>query len=197
MSHAGLQLGHYRLLHQVGGGAMGEIYLAEDTRLPRQVAIKIIRSEASSYPHSEDTKELERLFQREMQAVTRLDHPHILPLFDFGEERIQNMTYMYMVMPYRQAGSLADWKRTHFGEHPLPLAAVERIVYQASLALHLQPIWLCWATAPSGQTIRRCRNCERRGSIRRTSPARRRLPSRCSSERSRTCPTIRLGWRSH
>jgi eukaryotic-like serine/threonine-protein kinase len=38
-------------------------------------------------------------------------------------------------MPYRQAGSLADWKRTHFGEQLLPLAAVERIVRQAALAL--------------------------------------------------------------
>ena len=42
---------------------------------------------------------------------------------------------MYMVMPYRQAGSLADWKRTHFAYHLLPLAAVERIVEQAALAL--------------------------------------------------------------
>lgn len=135
MSHAGLQLGHYRLLHQVGGGAMGEIYLAEDTRLPRQVAIKIIRSEASSYPHSEDTKELERLFQREMQAITRLDHPHILPLFDFGEERIQNMTYMYMVMPYRAEGSFSDWLRTRTSHELLAPQDVAHVVSQAADAL--------------------------------------------------------------
>ena len=43
--------------------------------------------------------------------------------------------------------------------------------FPASLALHLQPTWHCWATAPAGQTIRRCRNCERRGSTRQTSPS--------------------------
>ncbi|HYT35932.1 MAG TPA: protein kinase, partial [Ktedonobacteraceae bacterium] len=72
---------------------------------------------------------------REAQAIAQLDQTNILPLYDSGEQSVDGISLMYMVMPYRQAGSLADWKRTHFGEHPLPLAAVERIVYQASLAL--------------------------------------------------------------
>jgi serine/threonine protein kinase len=134
MSLAGQQLGHYRLTRQIGGGAMGEVYLAEDTRLPRQVAIKVIRAEAPSYPHSEPVKELERLFQREMKAITLLDHPHILPLFDFGEEKLQGMTFTYMVMPYRPEGSLSDWLRQRGGTLLSP-EEVARLIEQAADAL--------------------------------------------------------------
>jgi eukaryotic-like serine/threonine-protein kinase len=105
---AGLQLGHYRLKHQIGSGAMSEVYLAEDTRIARQIAIKVVRSEASPYPDAEATREVERLFQREMQVISKLDHPQILPLYDFGDEKIQDTNYTYMVMPYRSEGSLAD-----------------------------------------------------------------------------------------
>src|SRR5581483_12025141 len=135
MSLAGLQLGHYRLIRQIGSGAMGEVYLAEDTRITRQVAIKIIRSEAPSYPHSETTKELERLFQREMQVISKLDHPHILPLFDFGEEKVQGMTYTYMVMPYRAEGSLSDWLRNRPSSDLLSFQDVAHFVTQAADAL--------------------------------------------------------------
>jgi eukaryotic-like serine/threonine-protein kinase len=135
MSLAGLQLGHYRILRQIGGGAMGEVYLAEDTRIARQVAIKVVRSEAPSYPHSETAKELERLFQREMQVITKLDHPYILPLYDFGEEKVQNMTYTYMVMPYRAEGSLADWLRNRPGNELLSPQDVAHFVGQAADAL--------------------------------------------------------------
>jgi serine/threonine protein kinase len=75
------QFGHYRLLRRIGGG-MSEVYLAEDTRIPRQVAVKVACVEIDTYPAT--TQEVMRLFQREMRAVTLLDHPHILPLFDFG-----------------------------------------------------------------------------------------------------------------
>jgi serine/threonine protein kinase len=135
MSLAGLQLGHYRILRQIGGGAMGEVYLAEDTRIARQVAIKIVRSEAPSYPHSETAKELERLFQREMRIITKLDHPYILPLYDFGEEKVQDTTYTYMVMPYRAEGSLADWLRNRPTNELLSPQAVAHFMVQAADAL--------------------------------------------------------------
>jgi eukaryotic-like serine/threonine-protein kinase len=76
----GLQLGRYRLLNALGSGGMGEVYLAEDTHIHRQVAIKIVRSEATPYPNTESAKEAERLFRREIRAIATLDHPHILPL---------------------------------------------------------------------------------------------------------------------
>ena len=56
----GLQLGHYRLLRLIGSGGMGEVYLAEDTRINRQLAIKVVRAEAAPYPDANATKEAAR-----------------------------------------------------------------------------------------------------------------------------------------
>ncbi len=131
----GQQLSHYRLVRLLKSGGMGEVYLAVDTLLHRQVAIKVIDTDALRYAESEAAKDAARLFLREAQAIAQLDQANILPLYDSGEQYINGTALMYMVMPYRQAGSLADWKQAHFGEHLLPVAAVERIVNQAALAL--------------------------------------------------------------
>lgn len=131
----GQQLSHYRLVRLLKSGGMGEVYLAVDTLLHRQVAIKVIDTDALRYAETDVAKEAARLFLREAQAIAQLDHTNILPLYDSGEQSVNGTAQMYMVMPYRQAGSLADWKRTHFGGQLLPLAAVERIVQQAALAL--------------------------------------------------------------
>jgi len=135
MPFAGVQLGHYRLIRQVGSGNMGEVYMAEDTRIERQVAIKVIRNEATPYPDSEATKEAERLFQREMKAISLLDHPHILPLFDFGEEEVNGAPVTYMVMPYRPEGSLSDWLRQHSYSSLLTPEEIADLLSQAADAL--------------------------------------------------------------
>jgi eukaryotic-like serine/threonine-protein kinase len=103
------QLGHYRLIRLIGQGGMGEVYLAEDTRISRQVAVKVIRTELQSYLDDEESKHAEELFEREMKAISRLDHPYILSFYDFGKEPAINGSIVYMVMPYRQEGSLSDW----------------------------------------------------------------------------------------
>ncbi len=131
----GLQLGNYRLLHLIGSGGMGEVYLAEDTRIHRQVAIKVIRTEASPYPDANATREAARLFQREMRAITRLDHPHILPLYDFGEETVNKAALTYMVMPYRTEGSLADWLQQRSRSELLSPQIVAHFIDQAGDAL--------------------------------------------------------------
>jgi eukaryotic-like serine/threonine-protein kinase len=128
-------LGHYRLVHRIGSGGMGEVYLAEDTRINRQVAIKVLRSETEPYPDPAKTQETMRLFQREMRAITMLDHPHILPLFDFGEEKDGSSLLTYMVMPYRQEGSLADWLRNRGNSEKLTPNEVAHFVMQAAEAL--------------------------------------------------------------
>src|SRR5258706_1969363 len=131
----GLQLGNYRLVRLIGSGGMGEVYLAEDTRINRQLAVKIVRTEADPYPDARATQEATRLFQREMKAIATLDHPHILPLIDFGEQEVNKTTLTYMVMPFRQEGSLADWLRQRGSSDMLSLRDVEHFLLQAADAL--------------------------------------------------------------
>src|ERR1700730_16928218 len=104
-----LQNGRYHCLRQLGSGGMGEVYLMGDSRINRQVAIKVIRSEVSAYPDKDVTKDAGRLFQREAHAIAKLDHPNILPLYDFGEEDLKGTTLTYMVMPFCPEDSLAHW----------------------------------------------------------------------------------------
>ena len=135
MSLEGHQLGRYRLQHPLGSGGMGEVYLATDTSLNRQVAIKVIRAEAASYPEAQAAQEAARLFQRELRAIAALDHPHILTLFDYGEESAGRTTITYMVMPYRKEGSLADWLHQQKRAALLSPPDVEHVVQQAASAL--------------------------------------------------------------
>jgi eukaryotic-like serine/threonine-protein kinase len=131
----GTSLGHYRLLQGIGVGGMGEVYLAEDTRIARQVAIKIVRTEAQPYPNSTAAQEASRLFQREMKAIVMLDHRNILNLIDFGEEIIEGMPVTYMIMPYRKEGSLNDWLQRYKSHELLSPADVDYILSQAADAL--------------------------------------------------------------
>ena len=135
MSLQGLQLGRYRLLNMLGSGGMGEVYLAEDLHIRRQVALKVIRSEATAYPNAQEAGESERLFRREVKAIAMLDHPHILPLFDYGTETVNDSIYTYMVMPLRREGSLATWLRQRGDSAQLTPAQVAHFVQQAAEAL--------------------------------------------------------------
>jgi serine/threonine protein kinase len=131
----GRQLGHYRLVRRIGSGGMGEVYLAEDTRIDRQVAIKVVRTETEPYPDPVKMQDTSHLFRREMQAITMLDHPHILALFDFGEEKDENSILTYMVMPLRQEGSFADWLQQRGTSQKLTPGEVAHFVMQAAEAL--------------------------------------------------------------
>src|SRR5881392_2576231 len=97
----GQRVGRYYLAHLLGSGGMGEVYLAEDPRIEQQVAIKVVRTEATPYPDIESSKESTGDFLREVRAIAKLDHPNILPLLDYGEEHIGEMKIAYIVMPYR------------------------------------------------------------------------------------------------
>src|SRR5579859_6729351 len=120
----GMELGKYRLVRLIGSGGMGDVYLGEDAGINRQIAIKVMRSEFTPYPDEEAAKKPGRLFQREMKAIAMLDHPSILPLYDYGEATLHRTLLMYMVMPFRQEGSLADWLRQRGSESRLPLKEV-------------------------------------------------------------------------
>src|SRR6266567_3909767 len=134
MSHQGLQVGRYRLLRLIGSGGMGEVYLAADTQIDRRVAIKLFKAEDTSPLSSDLSRRAVRLFRREMKTIAMLDHPHILPLFDYGEENVNGLLLTYMVMPFRKDGSLAAWLRRRSSKL-LPLNDIEHFLFQAADAL--------------------------------------------------------------
>ncbi len=72
-------LGQYRVLSKLGRGGMGAVYLAEQPQMRRHVAIKVLHAEVSEHP------EAARRFQAEAQAVARLDNPHIVSVYNFGQ----------------------------------------------------------------------------------------------------------------
>src|ERR1700694_2600193 len=131
----GMQLGRFRLSRLLGSGGMGEVYLGEDTHIHRQVAIKVTRAEATPYPNSEAAKQATRLFQREVRAIAMLDHPYILPLFDYGEQETETTSLTYMVMPYREEGSLSTWLRQRSEKPALKSQEVAHFIRQAASAL--------------------------------------------------------------
>ena len=76
----GHRLGPYEILGPLGAGGMGEVYRAKDTRLGRDVAVKILPA------HLSDNPEVRERFEREARAISSLNHPHICTLFDIGRE---------------------------------------------------------------------------------------------------------------
>jgi serine/threonine protein kinase len=135
MQLEGLQIGSYCLQRLIGGGGMGDVYLAEDRRVNRQVAIKVIQTKTSSYLDTDAAQDAIRLFQREVKAIANLDHPHILPFFDCGAGNFNGLSITYMVMPFRKEGSLLNWLRQHNPSKALSPKYVAHLLRQAADAL--------------------------------------------------------------
>jgi len=92
-------ISRYRVIEEVGRGGMGIVYKAEDPRLERHVAVKILP------PKLLRKKEALRRFMREAKVAAKLDHPNIIPVYDVGED---NGIY-YMVMEYLEGETLREW----------------------------------------------------------------------------------------
>jgi len=114
----GARLGPYEILSALGAGGMGEVYRAKDTRLGREVAVKILPSEFSSDPVRRQR------FEREARTISGLNHPNICVLHDVGSQD----GVEYLVMELVEGETLAD--RLQRG--PLPLADV--VKYGAQIA---------------------------------------------------------------
>jgi eukaryotic-like serine/threonine-protein kinase len=106
----GTRLGPYQVISRVGGGGMGEVYRARDTRLQRDVAIKVLAANIVQ------RREAHERFEHEARAVASLNHPHICTLHDIGDHDGTS----YLVMEYLEGDTLAQRLRSG----PLPIAQV-------------------------------------------------------------------------
>ena len=126
---AGTRLGPYEILGLIGAGGMGEVYKARDTRLERDVAIKILPAELSADP------ERRARFEREARAIASLSHPHICTLYDIGEHipsgPLPLSPVHYLVMEHLAGESLAE----RLKRGPVPLAQALGIAAQIAEAL--------------------------------------------------------------
>ncbi len=114
----GWELGSYRVVTALGDGGMARVYKAFQPAVNRYVALKVLPRQFSADPH------LLQRFQREANLVARLQHPHIVPVFDFGESD----GYAFLVMPLIRGGTLASLLR-------LPLTETARVIRQVAEAL--------------------------------------------------------------
>jgi serine/threonine protein kinase len=94
----GTRLGPYEIVALVGEGGMGQVFKARDTRLDRTVAIKMLPASLAADPQRRER------FEREARNVSRLEHPHICPLYDVGEHE----GHAYLVMQFLDGDTLAE-----------------------------------------------------------------------------------------
>ncbi|HEV8376091.1 MAG TPA: protein kinase [Candidatus Polarisedimenticolia bacterium] len=125
----GTRLGPYEIVGPLGAGGMGEVHRARDTRLNRDVAIKLIPAVLASH------EQIRQRFEREAKAISSLNHPNICTLYDVGHTSAQagaeGPDQLYLVMELLEGESLAS--RLHRG--PLPLLELLKVGQQVASAL--------------------------------------------------------------
>jgi serine/threonine protein kinase/ligand-binding sensor domain-containing protein len=117
----GQMLGPYHIISQIGQGGMAVVYKAHHAAMDRYVAIKVLPQQMAENP------EFMGRFQQEARTISRLEHPHILPVYDHGESH----GIAYLVMRYLDAGTLRD----RIARGSLPLDEVDRLFSQLADAL--------------------------------------------------------------
>jgi serine/threonine-protein kinase len=117
----GQKISHYKILAQLGAGGMGEVWLAEDSRLGRKVALKLLPDEFASDP------ERLRRFEKEAKAAGTTNHPNIVVIHEIGES---NGT-LYIAQEYVEGETL----RSRISQGPIPLLEALDIAHQTANAL--------------------------------------------------------------
>ena len=124
---AGTRLGPYEVLSPLGAGGMGEVYRARDSRLGRDVAIKVLPQ------HLRENPEIHARFEREARTISSLNHPHICTLHDVGRApgEAGSVDIEYLVMELIEGETLAQ----RIAKGPLPVPEVLRLGIQIADAL--------------------------------------------------------------
>ena len=122
---AGTRLGPYEIIDALGGGGMGEVYRARDTRLEREVAIKVLAE-----PHARDCQALER-FEREARSASALNHPNIVTIYDISQIGRERDSISYIAMELVEGRSL----RQILSEGPVAMKELLEIAVQVAGAL--------------------------------------------------------------
>ncbi|MFI5457998.1 MAG: protein kinase [Isosphaerales bacterium] len=118
------QFGRFSIVRELGRGGFGVVFLAVDSVLRRQVALKVPRPEVLVTP------EVRRRFLREAEAASRLDHPHIVPVYEVGEEG----PICYIASAYCEGLTLAEWLRRRTASVPILTAARLVAILAAAVA---------------------------------------------------------------
>jgi serine/threonine protein kinase len=118
----GSLIGGYRILEPLGEGGMGHVFVAQHPRLSKRVAVKVLRREFASNPSA-----LKRFYQ-EAQAASQIENPHIVQVFDFGEDAGVNFIAMELL-------NGADLAQVRLRDGPFPLARIVSILRQVSAGL--------------------------------------------------------------
>ena len=120
----GKRVGQYQVTRKIGEGGMGQVYIAHQESIGRDVAVKFIIDQAANVTEFADR------FEREVKICASLNHAHIIKVFDYG--RAPNVAAAYIVMEYLKGGTLADVIRN---KSPLPLTTVIELFEQIASAL--------------------------------------------------------------
>jgi serine/threonine-protein kinase len=116
-------IGRYQIKKALGRGGMATVHLAHDPRFKREVALKVLPREFLHDPT------FHARFEREAQTIAAIEHPAIVPVYDFGEQEGQP----FLVMRYMPGGSLAD----RLSQGPLTIAETAEVMKRLAPALDI------------------------------------------------------------
>ena len=121
----GSRFGRYQVERHIGRGGMGDVYLVRDTVINRQAALKTIRPDTDLDP--KQVIEMRQRFYREAQTAGKLNHPHVVTVYDVGED----LGMSYIVMEFVEGQTLTQWMK----KQRLTVPQIKHVIYHAGLGL--------------------------------------------------------------